>query len=162
MPLLTDDEAERLGAEFRPLFSSTEAFEVSVKTCFEKLKTPSLERARRWLEEDLVADRRMARVIGSAEPLLPVRQSFELSDCRHCGGKRWLRREDLEVGHPDFGRLIPCQFCSGTHEKSACEICRKPSSFSGYLGPETATVPADWEPGKSVPMDWQPVHGGHR
>src|SRR5512141_1602776 len=32
----------------------------------------------------------------------------QLSDCPRCGGLGFVRR-DVPVGHPDFGRAIPCE-----------------------------------------------------
>lgn len=161
MPLITAEEASQIRDEFLPLFSSLEAYELSRQRFREKFPRPTAESFRRWMVEDLAVDRAMNGAAPVAAPVLPLRQSFELSDCRHCGGKRYLHA-DVPVGHADFGRAIPCVFCDDSAHKSACEVCRKPAILSGYLGPETCTVPADWQPGDTIPDDWQPVHGGHR
>jgi hypothetical protein len=168
MALITLDEAAEIRDELLPLFSSVEAYEASMRHFREKFPRPTASQFRRWMLEDLEVDRAMRGATPAGDSLLPVRQNFDLSDCRHCGGYRFLRA-DVPVEHPDFGRAIRCEFCpdflekSGkSHEKSACEICKKPRVLGGYVGPEIATVPADWEPGTSIPDDWQPVHGGHR
>jgi hypothetical protein len=160
--VLTAEHARQLSDEFAPRFSSPEAYDASWKRCWDTLRKPSEAQARKWLEEDLERDSIMAGGLTPREPLLPVRQTFEIGDCCHCGGKRYLRREDVPVGHPEFGRIFPCEFCAETHDKTACAVCRTARFFTGYFGPETATVPADWQPGMPIAADWQPLHGGHR
>jgi hypothetical protein len=139
MALMSVDEARALGDELRSQFSSPDAFETSWRRCFEKLKTPSAESAKRWLLEDLKADGVMSAGLPPREPLLPVRQSYDLSECRHCAGLRYVRA-DVPVGHRDFGRAIPCQFCADPAHKTSCEICSKPPVLSGYFGPETSSI----------------------
>lgn len=43
------------------------------------------------------------------------------ADCPHCGGVGWLR-SDLPVGHPQFGRLIPCPNVIQRRDFSRCGL----------------------------------------
>jgi hypothetical protein len=161
MALMSTAEARQLSDEFRPQFSSAEAFETSWRNCFERLKTPSLESARRWLQEDLRADGIMASGLRP-EPLLPVRSSYAPNECRHCRGRGYVR-EELPIDSAGFGVARPCPACTDSAHKERCEVCRNPVGFSGYFGPETATVPADFSPSNpDIPADWTPRHARAR
>lgn len=48
-------------------------------------------------------------------PAIPPGRTYpkpERHSCPRCCGLRWLR-QNLPVGHPEFGRLIPCPDCTG-------------------------------------------------
>ena len=54
------------------------------------------------------------------------------SGCPRCGGVGYYRR-DVPVGHPDFGRAIPCGCQVGARERSQLERLRQASNL-GRLG----------------------------
>jgi len=160
MALMSNEESRQISAEFRPKFSTPEAFEASWKRCWDVLKKPSAESARRWLAEDLLADGVMADGLHS-EPLLPLRSSYALNDCPHCGGRGYVRQEVASVESEGFGVARPCPACSDPqHAKTGCETCRAARFGGGYFGPETAFVPADWSPeNPAIPDGWTPRYG---
>lgn len=134
MPTLTGDEAEALRVEFVGLFSSMEAFNESWNRCWQVLRKPSLLQARKWLEEDLVLDRVRHRGVAEEVVVPNLGSSFELSDCPHCGGKRYVKTPIPDgltraeaVRYPGFGVANPCQFCDDSAHKTACDVCRKAS-----------------------------------
>ena len=158
MALMSAEEARQIGDEFRPRFSSPEAFETSWKRCFERLKNPSAESARRWLREDLAADGVMA-VALEREPLLPQRSRYAPTECVHCGGIGYVRQE-TSITSASFGVAHVCPACSDPdHGKTGCKTCRTSRFFSSYFGPDTAVVPADWSvDNPTIPEGWEPRH----
>jgi hypothetical protein len=68
-------------------------------------------RLEQWLTEDLAKDQvKHAGIVK--EPLLPVRQNLVLGDCDVCRGKYFVRH-DVDIDHPDFGKVFPCPACRG-------------------------------------------------
>ncbi len=56
-----------------------------------------------------------------------------MSDCAICGGTGWLRR-DLPVGHPGFGKAIPCACKKAETEQAARDHARRMLQFSDLRG----------------------------
>jgi hypothetical protein len=105
------DDAKQIANRWRGQFADEAAFEASWSRYFETATVPDAGRLEAWLAKDQTKD--AARRVGiNSEPLLPIRQDLELSDCYHCGGKRHVRK-DVELGHPDFGKAFACPNCNG-------------------------------------------------
>lgn len=111
--MLSVDDARSLAAAWREQFVDETAFEESWARYFETATVPDLGRLEAWLSKDLAKDQvKHAGIVR--EPLLPVRQRYTIGDeseCSACLGRRYVRR-DLDIGHPDFGKALPCPRCS--------------------------------------------------
>jgi hypothetical protein len=111
--MLTVDDARALAAAWREQFVDQAAFDASWTRYFETATVPDIERLEAWLAKDQAKDAvKHAGIVK--EPLLPVRQRYtigEESECATCLGKRYVRR-DLDIGHTDFGKAIPCPRCN--------------------------------------------------
>lgn len=108
--MLSVEAAREIADEWRPRFIDEVAFETSWRRFYEMVGDPGADRLITWLAKDQAKDAVMHAGIVK-EPLLPVRQQFDLSDCSHCGGKGWFRKE-LPVGHPEFGKAHRCPDCN--------------------------------------------------
>jgi hypothetical protein len=112
MPLNVD-EARELASRWRERFFDEAAFEESWSRYFGSAKVPDASRLEAWLAKDLQTDQvKHAGIVK--EPLLPVRQNLVLGDCDVCKGKYFVRH-DVDINHPDFGKVFPCPACRGRH-----------------------------------------------
>lgn len=108
--MISTQDAREIASEWREKFIDETAFETSWKRYFEMVGDPSEDRLIAWLRQDQMKDAVVHAGIIKP-PLLPLRQNFELSECECCKGLRYVRR-DLPVGHPEFGKAIPCPGCN--------------------------------------------------
>ena len=118
MGLMTTEEARALMEEFVPQFSTREAYEISIRACFERLQNqPSYDSARRWLSEDLEGQRRLEQMLPPPERPYS-KQDFALNACSHCKGKQHLSRGPNELS-------VPCPVCTGADDPANhCDDCR--------------------------------------
>jgi hypothetical protein len=108
--MLTASEARELARQWRERFIDESAFDLSWSKYFETATVPDQTRLEAWLAKDLAKDEiKHAGIVK--EPLYPTRSGHQLSDCLHCGGLRYVRR-DVTIDHPDFGKAFPCPACS--------------------------------------------------
>jgi hypothetical protein len=137
--MLTADQAKAVAAEYRPRFSSEEAFSLSWKRFFEPgvgPGMPSYERLVDWLASDLAKDQAKAAGLIKA-PILPVRQDVRDTGCFHCGGvgftvsraiKDAIERGELPIDHADFGKAFACAACN-RQDGRVCH-CRECEGFA--------------------------------
>jgi hypothetical protein len=110
MPL-TVEGARLIEREWRPKFKDEAAFESSWSRYFADVKVPDASRLEAWLVADWQIDQlKHAGIVK--EPLLPVRQDVQFSDCWHCGGMKFVRL-DVGIDHPKFGKVFACPDCNG-------------------------------------------------
>jgi len=117
---------DQLLAEFLPRFHNRQ---IAIDSLTEYVKTARLlddERARTWLEQDLLRDQELAAIEQmSADAAAPRPSLYALGSCYHCYG-RGMVRLDIDLGHADFGKAKPCPACSTTTRDPAehCDNCR--------------------------------------
>lgn len=111
--MFTVDDAKAIAAHWRSQFVDEAAFDASWTRYFETATVPDAGRLEAWLAKDHAKDAvKYAGIVR--EPLLPQRQRFSVGDessCAVCKGRHYVRR-DLEIGHPDFGKAVPCPRCA--------------------------------------------------
>ncbi len=134
--MLRVEDARVIAAEWRPKFIDEAAFDVSWSRYFDMTGNPTETTLIAWLRQDQAKDE--VKQAGLAhEPLLPVRQDYVLSDCRHCGGNRYVR-DELPVEANGFGMARKCPACGDPQHRQTCYACAH--FLGGYFGPETPTV----------------------
>jgi len=98
--------------------------------------------------------------------------------CQRCGGAGWLRR-DVPVGHPDFGRVYPCECIADRVAEHRLEAVRRASQIGDLQEMRFDTFEVD-APGNSPearrslqsaldaarafaesPEGWLVLHGGY-
>lgn len=108
--MLDVEQARGIAERWRSKFGDEETFKESWSRYFATAQVPDGYRLETWLQGDL-NKAAAAAVVSTKEPLLPVRQDFDLTDCYHCSGRGWYRK-DLPVGHAEFGRAHRCPSCN--------------------------------------------------
>lgn len=131
--MISQEQAEALKREYRPLFSSDDVFQANWDRAWDKLHRPELPALRRWLDGDLEEDR--ARAAGSIRPpALPVQQTYSPVPCYHCNSRGYVVKENhnprekatdnhLDPGQPDFGQAVVCRACDAGRRKCLCVKC---------------------------------------
>lgn len=137
--MLTKDEAQEIGKEYKARFANVDAFVRSVQRWQMEGGADSAAGLRRWLERDLRRDQAAhgALSVVPREPDVPMPNGVELSDCWHCQGRGFIRR-DFEPSHPDFGQALTCPACGGGVRRCGCRMCStSPSSIDVSTGEVT-------------------------
>jgi hypothetical protein len=148
--MLTRDEAQLIGREYRDQFESTDAFVRSVQRWQEHGGQDTAAGLRRWLERDLGRDRATAGALSVVRPELSYSppNGVELGDCLHCLGRGYVRR-DVGPSHPDFGKALLCPACANGQRRCGCQTCSSSSSSNhdNYVDGSGH----DWEHGRACP-----------
>jgi hypothetical protein len=122
---LTADQARSIATRWREQFVDETFFDQSCDRFFQLVGDPTPGKFDAWLAKDQVKDAARNAVMPR-EPLLPVRQHFELSDCWHCGGSGYVRlpgwSPTVAITDPSFGKARRCPACADPHH--ACPHCR--------------------------------------
>jgi hypothetical protein len=119
---------DALLAEFQPRFHDQRLLAESLAEYVKSSRVLDDQRARQWLQQDLVRDVELAAIEQSAQvDALPRPSLYALGGCFHCYG-RGVVRKPAEAGHPDFGKAFPCPACLGgtaANPGKHCENCEK-------------------------------------
>ena len=114
--MLTVDQARLIADQWRPQFANKASFEQSWTRFFDMVGDPTPDKLEFWLAKDQSKDAvRHAGIVR--EPLVRPGQHHQLSDCTHCwsdvagAGLRYVR-EVVDIGHPNFGKALPCPRCN--------------------------------------------------
>jgi hypothetical protein len=146
--MLTREEAQAIGLEYRDRFASIDAFIRSVQRWQEHGGQDTAAGLRRWLERDLLRDLATDAALGVVQPDLVGPNGVELGDCLHCLGRGFVRR-DVEPSHPDFGKALLCPGCANGQRRCGCPRCLSSSSSNhdDYIDASGH----DWAHGRACP-----------
>lgn len=73
---------------------------------------PDDTRGDAWMQRALVRDQDLAAMAADPENYAIGPSRFDVSDCSHCGGNRYVRVE-VPVSDPRFGKALACPDCGG-------------------------------------------------
>lgn len=109
--MLTPQEMRSITQQWQPQFHSEENFEKSVARFLELVGDPTAEKLHNWLAKDQAKDE-LLHTAAPREPILPTSSRYHQTDCRHCGGKAYVR-VDVPISDARFGKAFACPDCNG-------------------------------------------------
>lgn len=109
--MISVTRAHEIGQHWREQFTDEAAYEESWRRFWAMVGDPTEDKLEQWLTKDQAKDAALNAGV-THEPVYPTRQRYTTTDCWHCAGNGYVRR-DVAVGHPDFGKAFACPACNG-------------------------------------------------